>query len=437
MGMMNKTKLRRIGWMMVASQLLLMVFTVQWISSQYEDERDELKKSLTKIFTDVQHKVSDSLLITQVIDPIAEPGDYTYAQPTDAAATQKVKLSAQGLHNVLRNAGSISTGQEHSLFIMDTIAFNELFVNELRHNGWNFRSEWVNNSDSDKNGNKIFIKSSFFTKDNGVLVNNYDGYLLQMLLPELLFALVLLVVTAAAFIIAYRSLMAQIKLSHMKDDFISNMSHELKTPIATVKVALEALGNFNAIDNPQLGREYLGMATSEMNRLELLATRVLNTTLLENGKIYLQRETCDLKELVHEAIQSMQIKLDQHEARVTLEAMGGSYIIAADKLHLQGVIVNLLDNSIKYAQGQASIHISLTEANGTVQLAVSDNGPGIPEEYREKVFEKFFRVPTGNRHNTKGYGLGLSYAAQVMRQHNGRINVENIVGGGCVFTLSF
>jgi signal transduction histidine kinase len=320
---------------------------------------------------------------------------------------------------------------------MDTIAFNELFVTELRHNGWNFNSEWINNSDSDKNGRNIFIKSDFFTRDNGVIVGNYDGYLVRRMVPQLLFALILLVVTAGASVVSYRSLKAQIKLGNMKDDFISNMSHELKTPIATVKVALEALGNFNAIDNPQLGREYLGMATSEMNRLELLATRVLNTALLENGKIYLQREACNLHELVTEAIQSMQLKLDQNDASVAVTVQGNNFMIAVDKLHLQGVIVNLLDNSIKYALEPANIHIALTENNGTVQLSVTDNGPGIPEEYKEKVFEKFFRVPNGNRHNTKGYGLGLSYAAQVMRQHNGRIAVENVASGGCVFTLSF
>ena len=104
---------------------------------------------------------------------------------------------------------------------------------------------------------------------------------------------------------------------------------------------------------------------------------------------------------------------------------------------MQGVLVNLIDNSLKYGVAAVNIDISLTENNGAVQLALTDNGPGIPEEYREKVFEKFFRVPTGNRHNTKGHGLGLSYAAQVMRQHNGSINVDNIAEGGCVFTLTF
>ena len=111
-------------------------------------------------------------------------------------------------------------------------------------------------------------------------------------------------------------------------------------------------------------------------------------------------------------------------------------MIPMDKLHMQGVLVNLIDNSLKYGDKPVNIEIQLAGANGSVRLEFKDNGPGIPEEYREQVFEKFFRVPTGNRHNIKGHGLGLSYAAQVMRQHKGNIAVNNLVAGGCMFTLT-
>jgi two-component system phosphate regulon sensor histidine kinase PhoR len=215
------------------------------------------------------------------------------------------------------------------------------------------------------------------------------------------------------------------------------MSHELKTPIATVKVALEALNNYNFIEDKKRSREYLGMATTEMDRLELLATRVLNTSLLESGKISLQRESYDLKKLVEEVLLAMQPRIDKQQATVSFHPTGNGFVIPIDRLHMQGVLVNLIDNSLKYGVAPVHIDIKLNEHNGAVQLALSDNGPGIPEEYREKVFEKFFRVPSGNRHDTKGYGLGLSYAAQVMRQHNGSINVNNALQGGCVFTLSF
>ncbi len=423
---------------MIVSQLLLMLFASQWLYTQYKSNRQELKTDLTKVFTDVQHKISDSLLLSQTFnskDTAYWPAD-AHSQVVDESGKTHA-LSPGGLYNILNRTSNISKAKERELFIIDTIAFNELFCSQMKQNGWDFNSQWINNNDSNKEGKSIFIKSDFFTQENGIAVKNYTGYLWLLLLPQIFFVFVLLAVTGFAFYVTYRSLQSQIKLSQLKDDFISNMSHELKTPISTVKLALEALGNYNVIDNPKQNREYLGMATSEMDRLELLATRVLNTSLLETGKMGLHREQYDLQQLVQQVLQTMQIRFEHHEASISFEATGSNFVVPVDKLHMQGVIINLLDNSLKYAVTPPHIVIKLVEEAGQVQLSLTDNGPGIPEEYREKIFEKFFRVPNGLRHNTKGYGLGLSYAAQVMRQHNGSINVNNVATGGCVFTLSF
>ena len=436
---MKKNKLKWIKGLMLFSHVLLLLFTAQWLVSQYNDQQAQLKKNLTKLFTEVQQKITDSLLL-HVIDPtFVNKAAITNATslPAGDQPGQLIALSQPGLHRILSGA-RISKSEEKTLFRMDTIVFNELFTSQMKHNGWNFRSEWINSSDSNTKGEKaIFIQSNFFTNANGVVVKNYKWYLYGKLLPQICFGFILLFVTGAAFLITFKSLKAQIKLGNMKDDFISNMSHELKTPIATVKCALEALNNFNVIEDVKLSREYLAMACSEMDRLELLATSSLNTSLLETGKLYIQRESYDLKKLVEEVLQTMQLRLQQQGAKVSFESNGSNFLIPVDKLHTQGVLINLLDNSLKYGKSPVNINIRLAENNGAVQLMLSDNGPGIPEEYREKVFEKFFRVPTGNRHNTKGYGLGLSYAAQVMRQHNGAINVNNMAGGGCMFTLTF
>jgi len=417
---------------MLASHLLLVIFTLQWLFNQYDHQKDSLKLNLTKLFTDVQHEVSDSLILTSITDP-ATGSPVTLAGISGGEAS----LSPQGLHRILNNANKMTVSQERKMFKVDTVVFNELFSKQMRQNGWNFRADWVNNSDSEKDGRNIFIASNFFTHENGVVIRNYDWYLFTGMLPQILFAVVLLTLTAAAFFIAFRSLKAQIKLGQLKDDFINNMSHELKTPIATVKVALEALNNYNAIDDKELSREYIGMMASEMNRLELMATRVLNTAQLEAGKIQLHKERTDLLALATEVVQNMQPRLAHHHASVQLEVTGTNFDVDADKLHLQGVLINLIDNSLKYATSAAHMVISLVEHNGAVQLSLADNGPGIPEEYRDRIFEKFFRVPTGNLHQTRGYGLGLSYAAQIMKQHNGSINVNNLAAGGCVFTLTF
>lgn len=431
----KKINLPAIKRLMIVCQVLLVIFSVQWLIGQYNSQRQELKEDLTRIFTNIQNKVSDSIIVEHVLTPAA-----TMQPPYDRPVTDtgtSVSLSEGGIHRLLSRSNTITGSQERALFRMDTIAFNEMFARQMKEKGWDFQSAWVNNNDSNKNKAAIFIKSDFFNQDNGIIVQAYSNYLVVRLLPQVVFILVLLTLTTVAFVMAYRGLRSQLVLSQLKDDFISNMSHELKTPISTVKLALEALNNYGALEDASRTREYLGMATSEMDRLELLATRVLNTSTLENGKMHIQRESYDLKQLVEDVLQSMQLRFDRHEARVSLVCTGNDFVVPVDKLHMQGVLVNLLDNSLKYSTGNPSIQVHLTETDGDVRLSLTDNGPGIPEEYKERIFEKFFRVPNGLLHNTKGYGLGLSYAAQVMRQHNGSINVNNINTGGCTFTLTF
>jgi len=427
--------------LMLFSQVALVLFTAQWLYSQYNEQQAQLKNGLTEMFGTVQHRISDSLLL-QYNNVNLGNSQSAIAGNTGAgqyANEGKTQLSNEGLQQILSKVGRPRSGaDEKKLFGIDTIVFNDMFITAMRNNGWNFNARWINSSDSDKkSAASIFIASNFFTNANGVVVNNYWWYLFWRLVPQILFVIILLTLSAAAFYFTFRSLKAQIKLGSMKDDFISNMSHELKTPIATVKVALEALNSFNIIEDPKRGREYLGMATAEMDRLELLATRVLNTSLLESGNIYLQQETYDLNKLVQEVIQSMQLRVKQFGAKITLQTTGLNFTIPMDKLHMQGVLVNLVDNSLKYGGERVNIDITLAEHNGAVRLELKDNGPGIPEEYKEKVFEKFFRVPNGDRHNIKGHGLGLSYAAQVMRQHKGNIQMNNLATGGCMFTLTF
>jgi len=436
--------LKSIMWL---SYTLLVFFAAQWLYNQYEQHEQQLQKDVNSLFTDVQEQIADSILLNDVADPaiinktavesIVAAGRQRTTETTDKQA-RNIALSPQGLHLMLKSLSNITGTEEKRLFRLDTIAFNDIFSSRMQQNGWPFSAHWINNKDSNnREAKSIFIASSFFTHENGIIIGDYNGYLIRNIFPQLFFILFLLTVTGMAFWLAYRSLQEQIRLSRLKDDFISNMSHELKTPIATVKVVLEALNNFNVIEQPQLSREYLAMATSEMDRLELLATRVLNTSVIENGTLQLQQESYDLKKLIEEVLQAMHLRFSQLDATVSFEAKGRNFTIPMDKLHIQGTLVNLIDNSLKYGISPVHIHIALTELNGKVQLALTDNGPGIPEEYHSKVFDKFFRVPTGNRHNTKGYGLGLSYAAQVIRQHNGSIDINNIATGGCKFTLTF
>lgn len=438
----KKLNLKYIRVLMTASYILLIALTGLWLHSQLKSEKESLTKDLVKLFTNVQEQITDSLMVVKYVYPAMNQQAVATTQPAEVPQPVAINMPKpemlRAMRFLLKNTTPISKAEEKQLFRMDTIVFNEIFTARMKENGWHFKSAWIplKEKEAEKTKN-IFIPSHFFTNENGVIISNYDRYLYRRLLPEFAFVLVLLSITATAFLVMYRGLKQQMQLSVMKDDFVSNMSHELKTPIATVKVALEALQHFDVIEQPELSRDYLGMAMHEMERLELLAGKALHTSLLESGKLVLHPECHDLEKLVAQVVHAYQLKLQQYGATISVNTIGENFITKIDLLHTQGILVNLLDNSLKYGVAPVRIRIILRESENGIQLSVNDNGPGIPEEYRERVFEKFFRVPTGNQHNTKGHGLGLNYAAQVMAQQNGGIRVENATEGGCTFTLTF
>ncbi|MCD4770245.1 MAG: HAMP domain-containing histidine kinase, partial [Bacteroidales bacterium] len=179
--------------------------------------------------------------------------------------------------------------------------------------------------------------------------------------------------------------------------------------------------------------EYLEMSSKEIKRLELLITKVLDNSIIEQDRTIIRFEKTDMVHLISGAIDSLKPGIKEANAIVRFDP-SASLIIDADPLYLQGVIINLFDNSLKYGNGNPVIEIGLSEDNGNAVIVVSDNGPGIPEQFRKKVFEKFFRIPTSDIHNVKGYGLGLSYAALIIEMHNGTIEVKNNKTG-CSFTI--
>ena len=266
-------------------------------------------------------------------------------------------------------------------------------------------------------------------------LGNSFGYLMKKLASPILFSLFLIGVSVSAFVLLYRNVQRQKKLANIKNEFISNITHELKTPIATVGVAIEALRNFNAINDPKRTEEYLDISQSELHRLSLLVDKVLKLSMFEKKEIELKYESLDLKDVVNEVVSSMKLQIEKHHANISVNAEGNTSM-QGDRLHLLSVVFNLLDNALKYGNGNIAVKFDLREKEKEVELSVADNGIGISPEYKDKVFEKFFRVPLGNTHNTKGYGLGLSYVAHVIQKHKGKIEIESQPGLGSKFIIS-
>ncbi|RQP12077.1 MAG: sensor histidine kinase, partial [Parapedobacter sp.] len=266
-------------------------------------------------------------------------------------------------------------------------------------------------------------------------IDNDMGYMLKNMRWILFASLAIVGTTAWAYIVMLRTIFQQKRLSDVKTDFINNMTHEFKTPIATVSLAIEALQNFDVMKKPEQMKEYLDICRNELNRIAVMVEKVLKMAAFEQLDIKLSLQKTDIGKLVTEVVENMRPQWEKKEAKVRVNPEG-DVEAKIDRTHMANVVYNLIDNSLKYADKIPEIEISCGITNkDQVRLTVWDNGIGIPHAYLARIFENFFRVPTGDIHNTKGFGLGLGYVATIVKKHRGHIEVKSTVGTGSTFTI--
>lgn len=258
-------------------------------------------------------------------------------------------------------------------------------------------------------------------------------YLWQHLRGLLGGSALLLVFTSGCFVLVWHTMVAQRKLAEAKNDFINNMTHELKTPLTTVSAAVETLERFGLQADPEKVQTYFHISRTELRRLSDLVDKVLTIATKERQALVLHPEPVHPAELVQAAVHRHQLHASK-PVRFEVD-MASADVVQADRLHLDGVINNLIDNAIKYSNEQVIIEVRSRHTAGGWQLTVQDDGVGIANGYQAAVFDRFFRVPTGNLHPIKGFGLGLYYVRQVIERHGGRIAVRSEPGQGSAFTL--
>jgi len=247
----------------------------------------------------------------------------------------------------------------------------------------------------------------------------------------------LLLVLVLCFGYTIFSILKQKKVSEMKTDFINNMTHEFKTPVSTIMIASEALkDNEIAGDKSRVAR-LANIIYEENERLGSHIERVLNIARIEKDDFKLDRKPIDVNEMIAVVVDSMELKLQKHNAVIHLQLDADNSVISADELHFSNVIYNLVDNAIKYSVNDPDITITTLNKNGQVVIKVADKGVGMSRDQQTKIFEQFYRIPTGNLHDVKGFGLGLSYVNTVVKRLNGIISVRSEKEKGSEFELKF
>jgi len=279
--------------------------------------------------------------------------------------------------------------------------------------------------------------SDIFTSPEYLLL--YFPHEKQFLLTELwgmlLISIILIIVIVYSFTYTITTIFRQKKLSEMKNDFINNMTHEFKTPISTISLACEALSDHDILKSEEFTGNYINIIREENKRLAGMAEKILQTAVIEKGQLKMKREKIDLHEVITDVIKNLRIQVEIKDGVILKFFHATNAVLEGDKVHLTNLVYNLLDNANKYTPKKPVIKVSTENISGGILLTIEDNGIGIGKNDQKKIFDKLFRVPTGNIHEVRGFGLGLSYVKAIVEEHNGRISIESEVNRGSKFRV--
>jgi two-component system phosphate regulon sensor histidine kinase PhoR len=468
-----------------SSVALLLLLQLFWLQNSYEKAYFNLRRDTNLVFRNTLTNLRDSLFAKN-LKPLPANADsirsleifkgphHDSMRVNIRSSTVRLFVNTTGdrdsIINVIRPlAGTfqhrvLDGGQSFVISLSaDTVSIdtlNTLFNNELKKTGRAMKFLITKDHRPDEPEFLPRRAREFFVRDEKIQANVYSdsiyldavrmspvamyraalfdvrGLVMREIAPQIFFSLFLTSITLIAFVILYKNLRAQQRLMEIKNNFISNITHELKTPVATVSVALEALKNFNVMSNTSLAAEYLDIAQKELDRLTLMTDKVLKTAVFENHGLVVAHEPVDFRKTLEQVTTSMKLLFDKMSASVTTQIKGEDFMVQGSQVHLTNVIYNLLDNAMKYSVTNPAIEMTLSTNGNDIEWTVRDHGVGIPKTYQKKIFEKFFRVPSGNIHTVKGYGLGLSYVAEVVKAHHGKIRVASEEGKGSTFTIT-
>ncbi|MDG1913589.1 MAG: HAMP domain-containing sensor histidine kinase [Crocinitomix sp.] len=323
--------------------------------------------------------------------------------------------------------------------IYDCFSDSIVYGDYIRFEGDSAFTNAGNNNDHELN-QKLQLKLNSDLHYFSVVFPKIENVSLDELLNDVtpwyyMFAIILFVLVFFGFSISV--IFKQKKLSEIKNDFINNMTHELKTPIATIGISSETLMNLNPDNSKDKLLRYASIIYKENKRLESQVERVLNVANLDKSEINLNMTVFDIHEIIEEAKENFEFnQLEEHGGVIKIDLAAQDSILQADLVHITNIVNNLLDNAIKYCDKVPNILVSTQNHKGKVVVNFKDNGKGISRDNLKYIFDKFYRVPTGNLHDVKGFGLGLFYVKTILEELNGSIQVKSVLGKGSEFIIT-
>ena len=305
-----------------------------------------------------------------------------------------------------------------------------------------YRTDGFTPPESDDKGS-VYVQA-LFPNDPGSRVNyiqvyfptkaNYIFSTVKFMIPSFVFTLILLVIFLYTIIVAFR----QKKLTEMKNDFINNMTHEFKTPISTISLAAQMLNDDAVRKSPMMLQHTATVINDETKRLRFQVEKVLQMSMFDRQSANLKLQEVDANVAIANIVHTFKLKVEKYGGSLAADLNAEDSIVAVDEMHFTNVIFNLLDNAVKYRREDEPLRLKVTTSDlpgRRLRIEIADNGIGIKKEDLKKIFEKFYRVSTGNRHDVKGFGLGLAYVNKMVRELGGEISAESEFGHGSKFII--
>ena len=467
---MLKRNLYIIVTLMSLSLLGLIAFQWYWVSNYFEANKRELDWEINRVLARTSDRyLNESLdgfdyfsLISDSLQkiPSSNPNSFNLFHKSHNHSFDSVFQSASNVLNYMgtdymQTVNDLLSNLLHKVNQPKIINFDRLLaiIDEELHsigidNEYNLAISNLNNKVIYYKDPKSLQATVLFGYKSPIILSSISNpyfshlyiyhkgkLLLQKTWIILLSSFLLIIIVLACFAYALHIIFDQKKVSEVKTDFINNMTHELKTPISTVSLALEALVNFDVRNNEERSLRYLDISRRELKRLSTMVEKVLNIAQYEKGEITLNKEEHHLNDLIENVTETISMQVQKKNGTLTCNLNAQPDMIFADKVHINNLLYNLIDNSNKYFIDKPEILIVTKTVDKGVSLEVSDKGIGISKEEISRVFDKFYRVPTGNIHNVKGYGLGLSYVKDIVDMHGGKLTITSEINKGTTFII--
>jgi len=391
---------------------------IEWQQNpQYDGQMSEEQLAMMQFQDQINRVTRKSEMVFQVLEHmlVSERSIMSRFNPQQLDSLMSNEFKNRGI-DIDFNYGIVSPVRDRFVFLRKNESQNELVQSELRAS---------------------LFPNDLVGEQNWLVVNfpEKQQFLLRKIWLTMASSGLLVLVIVGSFGYSIRTIIKQKKLSEMKNDFINNMTHELKTPIATISLACEALSDKEIQQLEGMSDRYLGMIGDENKRLGEQVERVLQMAAIDRNDIQLRWEDLDMKELVNRAVDKASLQVENRDGHIKIIDNANATIVNGDKTHLTNILVNLLDNANKYSEEAPEINVRIFNKSDDIHIAIQDRGIGMSKEALAHIFQKFYRVPTGNIHNVKGFGLGLAYVKNMVELHHGKIAVESEPGKGSKFTI--